>query len=151
MADVFWNAEYNQILDGLVRPGDEKGRKVFETNRDVIKFAACLGWKKDRKEPRGANSLAIPMRIFESSKDQDLIWLIALMNARDVEILRKDEYHDREREAISIFEEYANGGLSLMSEWLSGLPTTDFQTTVIEKISSQFREEIKVADSPIEF
>lgn len=151
MADVFWNTEYTQIVDGLVRPGDGEGHKVFETNRDVIKFAACLGWRSSRKENRGANSTPIPMRIFESSKDQDLIWLVALMSARDVEILRKDEYQDREREAISTFEEYANGGLSIMSEWLSGRPTSGFQAALVEKLSSQFREELELDDTPIEF
>ena len=48
----------------------------------------------------------------------DLLYLIALAEKRDVDILREEN----EDKMIQVFEEYANGGLQVLTDWLREHP-----------------------------
>ncbi len=63
--------------------------------------------------------MEIDGRIFESHRQsEDLIYLIALAEKKDAEVLREGN----EDAAIAVFEEYADGGFDILSEWLRERP-----------------------------
>ena len=77
-------------------------------------FAALLGYSEKRRLPldkdRGVEDVSYQQ--FERGDAEDLIYLIALADTKDPEVL-KDGEEDR---CASIFEEYANGGLQVIKE-----------------------------------
>lgn len=97
----------------------EAGRPVFPTMRELMCFAAVLGFEKQRKKPLEQVTLEIDGRTFENHQQSlDLIYLIALADAKDAEILREEN----EDKALEIFEQYAEGGFEIISSWLAAKP-----------------------------
>ena len=92
----------------------EKQRSLFPTIRELLCFAAMLGYSERRRlpldRPKGVEDLAF--QIFERGEAVDIIFLIALAETKDSEVL-KDGNEDK---CALIFEEYANGGLQILGE-----------------------------------
>lgn len=90
--------------------------KMFSTLRDALSFAAALGYHEGRrlKLDEKAGREDIQAQIYNGNEAVDLIFAIALAEAKSAEILKPDN----EKECIQIFEEYANGGLALLTEWM---------------------------------
>jgi dnd system-associated protein 4 len=94
-------------------------RSLFPTMRDLLCFAAALGFAENRRTPLIGKTADIDGRIFENSDQAtDLVYLVALAGTGDITILQAD----REDAAVAVFEEYANGGLALLQEWLIATP-----------------------------
>lgn len=93
---------------------------IFGTLRDLLCFAAALGYEEGRRVPLGKDAdVFVDSRPLENSDDTiDLMYLLALAATRDVDILREEH----EEDVSLIVEEYANGGLEILSEWLKGKP-----------------------------
>ncbi|WP_417729242.1 DNA phosphorothioation-associated protein 4 [Roseovarius sp.] len=93
-------------------PGSE--RTLFPTIRELLCFAALLGYSENRRLPldkeKGVEDVSYQQ--FERGDSEDLIYLIALADTKDPEILKDGE----ESRCAEIFEEYANGGLQIMHE-----------------------------------
>ena len=91
-------------------------RTLFPTIRELLCFAALLGYSEERRLPldreRGVEDVSYQQ--FERGDAEDLIYLLALAETKDPEILKDGE----EGRCASIFEEYANGGLQIMRETL---------------------------------
>jgi len=86
----------------------------------LLLFAAAVGQSRGRREPLKSveSGKAIPATIFSSNSN---VWpgfqfLMALVEKDDAAILGGAELLENER--LTLFEEYANGGLSLMQEEL---------------------------------
>ena len=95
------------------------GRSIFPTMRELLCFAATLGFSTGKRTPVGPQANEIDGRIFENSAQaMDLIYLIALADARSVEALQPD----REESMLQAFEEYAASGLKLLDAWLKERP-----------------------------
>lgn len=101
-----------QRLAMLKLPGTE--RTLFPTIRELLCFAALLGYSEKRRLPldkdKGVEDVSYQQ--FERGEAEDLIYLIALAETKDPEILKDGE----EGQCALIFEEYANGGLQIMRE-----------------------------------
>lgn len=93
---------------------------IFSTYRDLLCFAAALGYEEDRRIPLSKDTEDfVDRRPLENSDSTiDLMYLLALAATRDVNILREEH----EENVSLVFEEYANGGLEILSEWLKGKP-----------------------------
>lgn len=93
-------------------PGTE--RTLFPTIRELLCFAALLGYSEKRRLPldkdKGVEDVSYQQ--FERGDAEDLIYLIALAETKDPEILKDGE----ESRCAEIFEEYANGGLQVLRE-----------------------------------
>ncbi len=92
---------------------------VFKEIWRLLMFAAALGYKQKRRIPLGATDTgkAFPQQYFSNSP----VWpgfqyLLALSEIEDASILSGGDEADDQR--ITIFEEYANGGLELIEEEL---------------------------------
>lgn len=92
-------------------------RPLFPTIRELLCFAALLGFSEGRRVPldRSQGTEDVSYQQFERGTAQDLIWLIALADSKDPDLLKDGE----EGRCAEIFEEYANGGLFVIREALS--------------------------------
>ncbi|WP_417690248.1 DNA phosphorothioation-associated protein 4 [Pseudidiomarina sp.] len=100
--------EYANLLNIL----KEKG--IFSSFKNALVFAATLGYKQQIRLPFEKSSERIMLRIFDDSTDIPFITCLALAETKDASILKRSRFP----EAIQIFEEYAHGGLSLISEYV---------------------------------
>ena len=85
----------------------------------LLIFAAAVGQSRGRREPLKTvdSGKAIPAAIFSNSTAwPGFHYLMALVEKDDSEILGGGD--DREDARLAIFEEYANGGLSIIQEEL---------------------------------
>ena len=93
-------------------PGTQ--RALFPTIRELLCFAALLGYSERRRVPldkdKGVEDVSYQQ--FERGDAEDLIYLIALAETKDPEVLKEGE----EDQCATIFEEYANGGLQVIKE-----------------------------------
>lgn len=103
-----------QKLAATPLPGSE--RRLFPTIRELLCFAALLGFSEQRRVPldRSAGVEDVSYQQFERGDAENLIFLIALAETMDADILREGE----EARCAEIFEEYANGGLAIVKDHL---------------------------------
>lgn len=89
-------------------------RSLFPTIRELLCFAALLGYSEKRRLPldRDKGIEDVSYQQFERGDAEDLIYLIALADSKDPEILKEGA----EGQCAEIFEEYANGGLQIIHE-----------------------------------
>lgn len=101
-----------QLLASQKLPGAD--RPLFPTIRELLCFAALLGYSEGRRVPldRSQGVEDVSYQQFERGDAEDLIYLIALADSRDSEILKDGE----ERRCAEIFEEYANGGFGVLKD-----------------------------------
>jgi len=101
-----------QRLAMLKLPGAD--RTLFPTIRELLCFAALLGYSENRRIPldREPGTEDVSYQQFERGDAEDLIYLIALAETKDPEILKDG----RESSCAEIFEEYANGGLQILRD-----------------------------------
>lgn len=121
MADRAPNINRSRTHEDLVQrlsmqniPGSD--RKLFPTIRELMCFAALLGFSEQRKVPldRTQGVEDISYQQFErEAAAEDLLWTIAVAETKDTEILREGE----ESRCAAIFEEYANGGLAIIKDY----------------------------------
>lgn len=115
----------NSVFDQTVRrladaPHPTTKQPVFPTFRDLLCFAATLGFETGTKLPLDSKSDDfVDGRVFaKDDLSMDLLYLIALAETKDVDILREEN----EDKIVEIFEEYANGGLQVITDWLREHP-----------------------------
>lgn len=101
-----------QRLAMIKLPGTD--RTLFPTIRELLCFAALLGYSEGRRLPldRSVGTEDVSYQQFERRDAEDLIFLIALAESKDPEILKDGE----EGRCAEIFEEYANGGLQILRD-----------------------------------
>ncbi len=86
----------------------------FPTYRDILLFAAAVGFRQDRRVPFAASS-GDPIRsdvLMAPGFSDTLINMIAANVVDDPEIMDDTRMDER----FKIFEEYANGGLEYLQE-----------------------------------
>lgn len=103
---------------------DTKGTTApFQTYADVVAFAASLGAKHQYRLPFNEVSqnepAPISLEVFISRGYESLIKLIAIAETQDLNIIATQDVA-AEEQRITIFEEYANGGLEKLREELRG-------------------------------
>lgn len=91
-----------------------KDENIFSSFKNILVFAASLGYKKQIRLPFEKSGERIMLRIFDENIDIPFIHCLALAETKDTNILKREHFSD----AVLIFEEYANGGLSIISEYI---------------------------------
>ena len=87
-----------------------KEKEVFETYKDALVFAACLGFNRGKRVSFEKTSEPINIQIFRDQFDEMVMNVLAIAETDQPFVIAKD----RETEKIRIFEEYACGGLEIM-------------------------------------
>lgn len=125
--DVRRNKKYEDVVNLLVNGslGADNNvtaeKKIFTYIKDLMIFAAMVGKKHERTEAVEKENVGISLQTYAGSGSKNapsdqhyIIFMFGLLNYKDMNLLR-DENVDQ---SIRIFEEYANGGLGLIKEWL---------------------------------
>lgn len=111
---------------------------AFATYADIVAFAASLGAKHQMRSPLSEISQSEPapisLEIFISRGYDRLIKSIAVMETQDIKILSTEDAA-AEIERISIFEEYANGGLEKLQHELRG--AVDYSERLVLILNSE--------------
>ena len=124
MRNLRLSKQWNALVDRLTEEKDlATGQTAFATLRELMCFAASLGFEHDSNIPLGNDTVDfVEGRVFpRSDVALDLLYLIALASERKVTIV--DEEH--EEEALQLFENHANGGLAVLDGWLSAHPADE--------------------------
>lgn len=119
MSDRAPNINRSRVHEDMVQrlamtklPGT--GRTLFPTIRELLCFAAMLGYSEGRRIPldRSAGIEDVSYQQFERGDAEDLIYLLALAETKNPNILKDGE----ESKCAEIFEEYANGGFQILRD-----------------------------------
>jgi len=85
---------YEDVVQRLATqnvPGTE--RRLFPTIRELLCFAALLGFSEQRRTPldRTQGTEDVSYQQFERGDAEDLIYMIALADTKNIDILREGE------------------------------------------------------------
>ena len=117
MRTIKKNSEFDHIVRRLAdTPHPATKQAIFPTLRDLLCFAAVLGFETESRLPiQSQSDTFVDGRVFERDDlSMDLMYLIGLADGRDVDVLREEN----EDKLAAVFEEYANGGLRVIGQWL---------------------------------
>lgn len=107
------DTQYERLVQSLTS-GD---LAVFREIWRLLTFAALLGYRLKSKVPIGESDpgKAIQINYFENNPSfRGLLYLIGIIETDDTKCLQSGEEADEL--LLSLFEEYANGGLKYLSE-----------------------------------
>jgi|TARA_B100001063_G_C16775266_1_gene564732 dnd system-associated protein 4 len=131
------SSEYNEVVDILVSRG---GDRVFKAMYELLCFAAYIGVNNEKrlKIPTKFKAEPIAINLFERADLDKHFWTINLYSEPD--IARFINYND----CIETFEEYANGGMEILSKRLRESPTdtlgTETLLTMLLKVTATFQK-----------
>jgi dnd system-associated protein 4 len=110
-------------------------KSIFSTIRELMCFAAILGFENNRRNKLHDSTNETDGRIFLNSQQSlDLIYLIALAAEKDAEILREEN----EEKMFQTFEEYAQGGFEILDQWMKEKPEDPFGNEAILAAFSKY-------------
>ena len=112
-------AEFDAMLSEL------RDKAVFQTFKDVLIFAAALGFRRNNRKSFEKTSEPIHLEFFRGDFDRTIMSVIAIEEHNDPNMLAPSS----EAARVLCFEEYANGGLEIMKreiwdgkqDWSQGL------------------------------
>jgi dnd system-associated protein 4 len=96
--------------------------RVFDTYMELLCFAACLGHSRSLSVSFENSAEPVPWHIFENSGKDSVVNLVAAVASEDFAIVGTDRFSDK----LKVFEEYANGGLQILSELIDKSPKGPF-------------------------
>jgi dnd system-associated protein 4 len=124
------------------------GHRPFRENRDVLVFAAAVGWHEKRKVPLAAKDEPIRWETATNRRGTEaLANMIAAVESGDPEILSDDRFDER----LEIFEQYANGGLEVLRGLIDSQPrpAIDVILEVVQQVSrsTDAQDAVNLADA----
>ena len=141
---IYIDQEFVPVADRLVQrriPGSDTAEGVFRDTRELVAFAAGLGYKKEKRydlKSQGREVKLTALYAIDKGGSQ-LLNAIAIADEGGVDILLPD----RAAERAAILEKYANGGL----EYISGFSGDETALeTVVKMIKSEHAPESTVDD-----
>lgn len=141
---IYIDKDLVHVADRLVQrriTGSETAEGVFRDTRELVAFAAGLGYKKKKFPDLKAIGREIKLTALEGidKGGAQLLNAIALAETGDVDILIPERADKR----AAILEKYVNGGL----EYISGFTGEETALeTIIEIIKSEHAPDSKVDD-----
>ena len=114
---IIRSRKHEELVQNLaIKKLNDMDISIFPTIRELLCFAALLGFSEKRKVPldRSFGVEDISWQQFYGNSAGDLVFLLALAETKKPEILKDGE----EAQCAEIFQEYANGGLEIISEAL---------------------------------
>ena len=129
---------YPNIIRNLIQKliDNDEGTGPFGNQADVLAFAAAIGAQYAQTEPFTRYNEPIRQEVFERAGYDTLINLLAIYRSEDPTVLANAS--EAEEERITIFENYANGGLNWLKNELEGhVDYTDGLILILNKERSK--------------
>jgi dnd system-associated protein 4 len=127
--DVKRPHKYEAMLFDLCQKDKDKNKNIFLTYKDALVFAACLGFKSNKRVPFDKSSEPVGIHIFKGEYDSVIFNYIGIASTESSDIIGEK----REEEKIKIFEEYACGGLELIENQIYKKPG-DWRESLLELV-----------------
>lgn len=132
------SSDYNHVIDTLVgRSGD----KVFTAMYQLLCFAAYVGVNNDKRLEIKSKEEPIDIQLFVTNNYDKHIWTVNLF--ADGDVAKFIDYN----KCINTFEEYANGGMHIISQRLSEHATDikgiETLMTMLVKVNSAHKKKSK--------
>jgi len=130
--DVKRPKEYEKMLTDLCQKGKDSNKNLFLTYKDALVFAACLGFKFDKKIPFSGNAEPVGLHIFKGEYDPIIFDYIGIVSTKSTEIMGDKKAEEK----IRIFEEFACGGLEILEAKVYSCPG-DWRDLLLKLIFDQ--------------
>lgn len=130
------DSRYDGLVKRLCTGGDGFPYPVFQYIKDLMVFAALVGYnnKKMIPIPVGADTISITLETYSTDQNDSFIYLLALMQSKDPHCLKDKNL----LETIKVFESYCNGGLEIINNWFIENPSEpDILNIILDKIYDQ--------------
>lgn len=134
-SSVYRSGEFEELVQMLGASENKAGEaKLFKLLRDVLTFAAVLGYREKQRRPFNPKygREDIQASVYQRNEATEIIYAIALGDQKTTDILKPEN----ERECIQIFEEYANGGLNIINGWLEKYANIDPEDAIMRGLKS---------------
>lgn len=124
---IYRSKKFAPLIHKLRTADAKSDAAVFPHIKDVQVYAALLGFANGRREPVDRKDAEnIEWHTFDNDGLTHYIYLIALAETKDMNILRYDEQaselNGASDDMVKIFEEYAEGGFGILESWLAKNP-----------------------------
>ena len=146
--NVYRDRKHENLIKTLV---EDKDTAIFTFNKDLMIFAAMIGYSYTRKLPLSNDKISITLGTYHSTNDDGFIYLLALMENRNATCLKDANLAS----SIRIYEEYCNGGLDLIQDWFRSNPTDisrveTIETKIWEYIKSQEAAGVEISNDDLD-
>lgn len=112
---------------------------IFNFNKDLMVFAAMLGYHYGIKRPLSSDTIQIVLQTYHSTEDDGYIYLLALLENKNATCLKNENLIESKK----IFEEYCNGGLELLQDWFDSNPAdVEKVDTLQQKVEEHVRQNL---------
>ncbi|MBS7463065.1 MULTISPECIES: DNA phosphorothioation-associated protein 4 [Pseudomonas] len=116
---------------------------VFASFKDIMVFAAALGFSRKKSVAFDKSSEPIPLSVFRGEYDEAFMNVLALFEHQDSGYL--EPQGDKFDTKIKLFEEYACGGLDIIKSTIID-PGLDAQSAIISLILDEQAEHTIIDD-----
>jgi dnd system-associated protein 4 len=116
---------------------------VFASFKDIMVFAAALGFSRKKSVAFDKSSEPIPLSVFRGEYDEAFMNVLALFEHQDSGYL--EPQGDKFDAKIKLFEEYACGGLDIIKSTIID-PGLDAQSAIISLILDEQAEHMIIDD-----
>ena len=123
MPTLYFSNEYKTLVEELcTRSVQQDLSEIFPRYRDLMLFAAMIGKRYGRKPDRKGNGGEVESNYFKSSgfNKEGVVYLLGLLETDDPAVLK-----DGASDCWKLFEQYCNGGMEIISEWLKAAESTN--------------------------
>ena len=142
MNDVRRPKEHEQMMSDLC----QSDKKIFNTYKDCLVFAACLGSAKNEHRSFEKSSEPVGMHIFRGEFDETVFHAIALAEIKDPMIMSEANTAKR----IKLFEEYACGGLDIIKNRIYESPE-GWESAIVSLLAEKSPDERNILDDITDF
>ena len=122
----------------------------FNEMRDVVFFAAAIGYREERRVALNGKGEAIRWEVMKNRHaTEELTDMLAVIQDPDDKELLSDARHE---DRIAVLEEYANGGLEFLRERINQSGATTLREVFVDLIQEYLKgstvpdEDIDLAD-----
>ncbi|NAW33497.1 DNA phosphorothioation-associated protein 4 [Halomonas alimentaria] len=120
-----------------------ENRSVFQYLKDLMVFAAMVGYSHDERREISGETIEIILDTYASDEKDGFIYLLGLLEHKDGQVLKDEKL----KECVVVFEEYCNAGLYIIEDWLNENPGDPSGVdTLLDKIYQRLSENEKLKD-----
>ncbi|MFY0657275.1 MAG: hypothetical protein JXR12_11075 [Neptunomonas phycophila] len=112
------NVNRDRKHEPLVERLTQGDHVIFSHNKDLMVFAAMVGYSLDKSEPISSDKIQITLGTYANTQQDTYIYLLALLKMKDATCLKSENLND----AVKVFEGYCNAGLSIIQSWIDENP-----------------------------
>ncbi|WP_286888032.1 hypothetical protein [Pseudoalteromonas sp. ESRF-bin5] len=138
---VYRDRKHEPLVEKLVQADS----RIFNHNKDLMVFAAMVGYSNDKFEPVSSDKIQITLGTYANTQQDTYIYLLALLKMKNATCLKCANLND----AVKIFEGYCNAGLSIIQSWMDESPGDPTGIDTLEKkiVEQALRNELRSQQS----